>query len=208
MDWREHPIRLPDTLSDGVLRLDAPTLADAPAHHAGEDDEMRRRFDSPRRATLEEMRGALQRWIDQRAAGGPQIAYMVRRPGAGLIGGCEIRLITPRTANIAYWIYPAHRRQGHAARAMRLLMAAAAAIDGLEVLEAHIAPDNLASRRLAERLGFVETGEADEDAWDGAITRRLVYARPVWRRPGPRGGALHRPPPPLRGPPPPAGEDK
>ena len=179
MDWRDHPIRLPDTLSDGVLWLGAPTLADAQAHYDGEDDEMRLRFDSRRRATLEEMRGAMQRWMDQRAAGGPQFVYFARLPDAGLIGGCEIRLITPRSANVSYWLYPAHRGRGLAARAMRLMMAAAATIDGLEVLEAHIAPDNLASRRLAESLGFVETGEADEEAWDGVISRVLVYERPV-----------------------------
>ena len=179
MDWRDHPIRLPDALTDGVLRLDAPTLADAAAHHAGEDEEMRRRFDSRQRATLEEMQAAMQRWIDQRAAGGPQFVYMVRLPDAGLIGGCEIRLITPRTANVSYWIYPQHRRQGHAARAVRLLCAAAPAIDRLAVLEAHISADNLASRRLAERLGFVATGTADEEAWDGAISTRMIYERPV-----------------------------
>ena len=179
MDWRDHPIRLPETLTDGVLRLDGPTLADAAAHHAGEDDEMRLRFDSRRPATLEEMRGAMQRWIDQRAAGGPQFVYMARLPRAGLIGGCELRLITPTNANVSYWIYPQHRRQGHAARAMRLLRAAAAAIDGLAVLEAHIAPDNLASRRLAESLGFVETGTADEEAWDGVISTVVVLERPV-----------------------------
>src|SRR5579863_8562068 len=94
------PIRLPETLTDGELTLDAPSLADAEAHHAGEDDEMRLRFDARRPATLEEMRFAMQRWINARATGGPMWTYMARLPGGELIGGCEIRLITPARANI------------------------------------------------------------------------------------------------------------
>jgi RimJ/RimL family protein N-acetyltransferase len=180
MDWTRHPIRLPARLEDGELALDAPTLADAEAHHAGEDDEMRLRFDSPRRATLEETRGAMQRWIDGRAAGGPQFVYMARLRDAGLVGGCELRLITPASANVSYWLYPAFRGRGYALRAMRLLCAAAAGQPGLEQLEAHIAPDNQASRRLAERLGFAESHLAEDEACDGVVSTRVVYLR----RPG------------------------
>jgi RimJ/RimL family protein N-acetyltransferase len=175
MDLSDHPIRLPETLTDGVLVLDGPTLADAEAHHEREDDEMRLRFDAPRRATLDEMRGAMQRWMDARAAGYPNFAYMARLPGAGLIGGCEIRRVEPDVANVSYWIYPLFRRQGHAARAMRLLLAAAPAIAGLRIIEAHVSPDNLASRRLAENLGFTESGTVEETAWHGGVSTMVRY---------------------------------
>lgn len=56
-----QPLRLPQTLSDGEALLDGHTPADAEAHWTGEDDEMRRRFDAPRPATLEETRAAIQR---------------------------------------------------------------------------------------------------------------------------------------------------
>jgi hypothetical protein len=49
----DHPIRLPESLSDGEIILDSHTELDAAAHLRGEDEEMRRRFDGSRRSTLE-----------------------------------------------------------------------------------------------------------------------------------------------------------
>ena len=43
----DSPLRLPAAHTDGVIRLDSHTLADAEAHVAGEDREMRLRFDAP-----------------------------------------------------------------------------------------------------------------------------------------------------------------
>jgi RimJ/RimL family protein N-acetyltransferase len=113
--------------------------------------------------------------MDARAVGYPNFAYMARLPGAGLIGGCEIRMTAPDVANVSYWLYPQFRRQGHAGRAMRLLLAAAPRIAGLRRIEAHVAPDNLASRRLAERLGFTEAGLTQETAWHGGVSTMVLY---------------------------------
>jgi len=177
MDEALPPIRLPDSLRDGDLLLDSHRLDDAAAHWEREDDEMRRRFDSRRRATLDEMRFAMQRWIDGRANGGPMFAYAVRQAPHGLVGGCEIRLITAERANISYWLYPEYRGRGLAFRAVSLLCNAASSLEGLAQLEAHIAPDNGASRSLAERLGFTKTGLAEEEAWDGVKSIVMTYVR-------------------------------
>jgi RimJ/RimL family protein N-acetyltransferase len=171
-------IRLPDFLTDGVILLDSHTIADAEAHSAGEDEEMVRRFDSPRRATLEETRAAMQRWIDARADGSA-VTYAVRTPSRELIGGCEIRLITPARANVSYWLFPAFRGHGYAARALALLSDAAAAITDLQQVEAHIDADNAASRRLAERCGYVPAGTVEDEAWTGARSTRLLFVRRV-----------------------------
>jgi RimJ/RimL family protein N-acetyltransferase len=181
MDAVLSPICLPDVLRDGDLLLDSHRIEDAETHWAREDDEMRRRFDSRRRATLDEMRLAMQRWMDGRANGGPMFAYAARQTPHGLVGGCELRLITPERANISYWLYPQYRGRGLAFRATSLLCEAAAAVENLVQLEAHIAPDNAASRRLAERLGFVESGLAEEEAWDGVKSMVVIYVRPVPR---------------------------
>ena len=159
-----------------MVRLDSHAVADAEAHSTGEDEEMMRRFDSPRRATLEETRGAMQRWIDARADGSA-VTYAVRTPSRELIGGCEIRLITAARANVSYWLFPAFRGHGYAARALALLSAAAAAITGLEQLEAHIDADNAASRRLAERCGYAEAGTVEDEAWTGERSTRLLFVR-------------------------------
>jgi RimJ/RimL family protein N-acetyltransferase len=173
-----HPIRLPGRLTDGVIALDAHTPDDAEPHWRGEDDEMRLRFDALRPATLEEVQGAVQRWIDFRAAGGPQFAYAMRDGSGTLIGGCELQRRSVETAHVSYWTYSDFRGHGYGARALTLLCAAAAAeIPEIERFEAHIEPDNLASRRVAEKNGFVEIGVIDDETWHGGVVRRLVYER-------------------------------
>src|ERR1700722_2252072 len=119
-------MRLPAPLTDGEIVLDGHTLADAEAHLAGEDEEMRRRFEAPGPATLEGTRAAMARWIAARAAGGPMFAYAVRGPEGVLMGGCEVRLLAADRANVSYWMFPAFRGRGYAARALALLVEAAA----------------------------------------------------------------------------------
>ena len=185
MDGALPLLRLPAALSDRVILLDAHTIADAEAHLEGEDEEMRLRFDSPRPATLAETRAAMTRWIDGRAAGEPMFAYALRDASSRrLVGGCELRMLTQRSANVSYWVFPNFRRQGYAARALALLCEAATHIETLERIEAHIAHDNLASRRVAEHAGFVEVGSVQETSWAGATTTMALYARPMTGRRG------------------------
>ena len=178
MDPIDHPIRLPEVLTDGVIVLDAPTLDDAGPHLAGEDEEMRRRFESPGPGTLEGARAAMGRWITARAAGGPMFAYALRNLTGALMGGCEIRLVSADVANVSYWLFPAFRGRGHASRALRLLCEHAAFIPGLCRIEAHVDPDNIASRRVAEQARFLEVGVVEDATADGSIASRILYVRP------------------------------
>ncbi len=173
------PTRLSDVLTDGRIVLDAHTLEDAEAHWRAEDEETRRRFEAPRPATLAETRATIERWIYGRTVGGPMFAYAVRTPSGVLMGGCELRRTTSAVANVSYWMFPAYRGQGHAARAVRLLSAAATAIEGLRFLEAHVDADNHASRRTAENAGFAEQGAVEDDMLNGAKVSRILYRRPV-----------------------------
>ena len=185
MDEIIRPIRLPDRLTDGQIVLDGHTLADAEAHWLGEDDEMRRRFDWPlmRRVTLEHVEGVMRRWIEARAAGGPMFVYAVRDRSGVLMGGCELRLIDAERANVSYWLYPEHRGRGYAARALALLCEAASRLEGVRRLEAHVAPDNTASRRLAERCGFTEVGTVDDEDVAGGVLTHVLYVRQIDRLP-------------------------
>jgi RimJ/RimL family protein N-acetyltransferase len=169
-------IDLPDRLSDGDIVLDGHTMDDAEAHRHGEDEEMRRRFDDPQPtapATVEQTRAAIGRWMDARVAGGPMIAYAVRQRSGSLIGGCEVRLLSSDRANVSYWIFPQFRGRGYATRALRLLCESAARIEGLRRLEAHIGPDNIASQRVAQKVGFVEVVHAESET----VHRRRIFAR-------------------------------
>jgi len=173
------PMPLPPTMGDGVIVLDAHTLEDAEAHHAGEDMEMVRRFDGTEKASLEQIRGAMARWMAMRAAGGPQFAYAMRGRSGVLMGGCELQRRHADTAHVSYWLYPAFRGQGYASRGLALLCAEAAKIDGVATIEADIAADNFASQGVALRNGFVRVGTVTEETWAGDIVTLDRYVRPA-----------------------------
>ena len=172
-------LRLPETLTDGTILLDAHRPEDAETHWREEDEEMRRRFDAIRPPTLDETRTAIARWIDGRAAGGPMFAYALREPSGRLVGGCELRMRSAEVANLSYWLFPAFRGRGYAARAVAMLCRAAAGVEGLRWLQARIAPDNAGSRRVAEKAGFVAAGMVEEEAWTGVSSLMMLYVRPV-----------------------------
>jgi RimJ/RimL family protein N-acetyltransferase len=174
------PLPLPPTLTDGVIWLDSHTIEDAEAHYAGEDMEMVRRFDGTEKASVEQLRDAMRRWIAMRAAGGPQFAYALRDGVGGvLMGGCELQRRHADTAHVSYWLYPAFRGRGYASRGLALLCAEAAKIDGIETIQAEIAADNLASRGVALRNGFVQDGTVTDKTWMGVVVTLDRYMRPV-----------------------------
>ena len=190
-------IRLPKSLKDGTLLLNAYQVEDAEAHLEGEDEEMRRRFDAVRPATLEETRQAMRRWIEGRRTGAPMFAYAIRRRSGPLIGGCELRMRSAVSANVSYWIFPQFRRRGYALRALSLLCDAASSVGELERLEARVAPDNVASRRVLDKANFVESGTVEEIAWTGKASMMLLYVRfivgPSRPRPVTRARRARRP---------------
>ena len=173
------PMPLPPTLTDGVILLDSHTVEDAEAHFAGEDMEMVRRFDGSEKASVEQLRGAMRRWMDMRAAGGPQFAYAMRDLSGALMGGCELQRRRRDTTHVSYWSYAGFRGHGYASRALALVCAAAAKIEGVEMIEAHIDADNTASLGVASRNGFIRVGEVAEETWSGGTVTRLRLVRPA-----------------------------
>ncbi|MBL6936226.1 MAG: hypothetical protein ISS15_13775 [Alphaproteobacteria bacterium] len=55
----------------------------------------------------------------------------------------------------------------------------AATLPGARQIEAHVDADNSASRRVAERAGFVETGTVVDDVWTGETVTRVRYVKPL-----------------------------
>ena len=160
-------IDLPPVLADGVVRLDSPTPEDALAHWRGEDAEMRRRFDDPEPEVLKPLelaQAAMARWIDGRAAGGPQFAYALRVEGRVLAGGCELQRPEHDRARVSWWLFPNYRGRGLASRAARLLCRGAFdSMPELRAIEAHIAHDNHSSRHVALSVGFIESGDVTSE---------------------------------------------
>ena len=82
-----------------------------------------------------------------------------------------------RHGEVGYWIRHTARRQGYVSEALAALLEYAKRELGLQRFEAHIASENTASRRVAERLGLRIAGRrAPAPRWDGPAAEVLVYA--------------------------------
>ena len=147
-------------LSDGVVVLDCLTVTDAYTHWAGEDDEQARRFGwYPRRSTLDGVRAYILESQHQWRQDGARRTLAIRMAETRtLVGGCETRLQPDGSAEVSWWIYPAHRRQGFATRGVRLMLQHFSKHVGVSRFVALIEPDNDASRGVARNAGFIESG--------------------------------------------------
>ena len=87
---------------------------------------------------------------------GEHYAFAVRDATSGaLLGGCGLNQINRahRSANLGYWVRATCQRHGIAVAAARLVARFGFAELGLLRIEIVTLPDNLASRRVAEKLG-------------------------------------------------------
>jgi RimJ/RimL family protein N-acetyltransferase len=143
------------SLTDGVVVLTGYTSDDVAAHLAGEDEETARRFGWwPQTSTEATVRDAFNHWADSWETGGPTRTFAAREVETGrLVGGCELRLNPGEPPEVSYWTAASERRRGHATRALTLLLQYARSI-GVTQVESHVAEDNQASRRVAEKAGF------------------------------------------------------
>lgn len=82
------------------------------------------------------------------------------------------------SAEVGFWVHPAHRGRGVAGAALALAVELAGR-SGLSTLTARTVPENRASQRVLERSGFVR-GEATRDtAPSGQDVVLLPYLREV-----------------------------
>jgi RimJ/RimL family protein N-acetyltransferase len=107
---------------------------------------------------------ALAAWDDGRRA-----EFLVEEAGTGTrLGrvGLDLRPHDPGAAEIGYWMAPAARGQGVATVAVRTLCQWAFPELGLALIEWHCEVGNVASRRVAEKAGFLI---------EGALRARLIH---------------------------------
>jgi ribosomal-protein-serine acetyltransferase len=108
-------------------------------------------------ATVTALRGFIRGCLEGFAAGTQVQTYI--RVGGGLVGSCGLRISLPtRTGEIGYWLDAEHEGRGIASRSARALVTAGFLERGLLRMELRTAVDNVRSRALAERLGFVQEG--------------------------------------------------
>src|SRR5712691_5939353 len=108
-------------LTDSVVLLRPLLMSDAAEHLVGEDDEQRRWFESPRHGRLDDVIAFVQRSQASWRAGGPLRNFAICDAVTNaLVGNVELRDRGDGRANISYVVFPAFRRRGLAARAIRL----------------------------------------------------------------------------------------
>jgi ribosomal-protein-alanine N-acetyltransferase len=106
---------------------------------------------------------------------------ITRRGSDELIGTCGFwRLVKPHfRAEIGYELAPEAWGQGIMAEAVGAALAFGFGTMGLHSVEANIHPDNAASRRVLEKLGFVQEGyfrESYYEAREGIFTDAAVFS--------------------------------
>lgn len=149
------------TLADGLIHLRPPTEADIDAiTEACQDPEIQRWTGVPSPYLREHAVEYLRKCDDERAAGRTENFLAVDDAGrvVGSFGVMELDK-APRYGEIGYWVHRDARGQGVASRGVTLLRDWAAQERGLELVELLIHEDNALSQRVAERTGFLDTGE-------------------------------------------------
>ena len=95
--------------------------------------------------------------VDEDWEAGREYRYVVL-PGRGekvLLGLASLhRRVGPRAIEVGYWVDVRHLRRGHATAAARVLTDAALALPDVERVEIHCDERNVASARVAARLGY------------------------------------------------------
>lgn len=118
---------------------------------------------------------AAQRWSS--GQGGP--LAVVTAADDVVCGACGIVRadLVSGTAELGYWTAPHARRRGLTYRAVALLADWAQRAGGLQLVELHIEPANVASRRVAERAAFVYDGDLRKEHRDRADVAFHRYVR-------------------------------
>ena len=171
---------LPDPpLTDGVVRLRPWLEADVDTIvAAGHDPVIPEMTTVVRGGTLGDAHTFIARQ-HTRTAGGSGIPLAIAEAGGGrAVGwiGANRPDLANRRADIGYWVLAAARGRGLAARATALFVPWLVETLGLVRVEAVVAPDNHASRRVVEGLGFER---------EGLLRAYMVFPAGLWRGAGP-----------------------
>jgi RimJ/RimL family protein N-acetyltransferase len=115
------------------------------------------------------------------AAEGRAVNLLIVDAGDRLLGSVGLLELdrAPGYAEIGYWVAAPARGRGVASRAVALLRDWGRDALGLRLIEILPHADNAPSRRVAEKAGFLDTGEVRASPRDAE--QRAVYAVYAWR---------------------------
>ena len=169
------------TLRDAGLVLRPKRLADAAAITAAcQDPEIPRWTFVPSPYSLEDARSFLRISAEEEAAGKSVNLLAVDAADERLLGSFSVMELDrePGYGEIGYWVAAEARGRGIATRALRMLADWARAELGLTRIAVIPHKDNVASRRVAEKAGFTDTGELARAQRSGA--EEPVFAVYAW----------------------------
>jgi RimJ/RimL family protein N-acetyltransferase len=150
---------------DGTIRLRPLTLADAHEWLAGEDDDMARGFEFPRRSTHEDVVRAIGDWSESWRLAGPVRQWAICDSAtAAIAGGVELRQLEGSDVNLSYVVFPPWRRRGIATRAAELALGYAATEMHATRAVIKVLDSNAASLAVARHLGAQLVGTTPSDA--------------------------------------------
>jgi RimJ/RimL family protein N-acetyltransferase len=123
----------------------------------------------------EDARSFVAQTIEWRALGRELTFAIVADPDDELLGMAGVRL-SDEPPTVGYWMAPEARGRGLASAATRALTGWAFETFGPARIALHAEPGNLASRRVAEKCGFVRVsgtivGANDRDLWVFELAR-------------------------------------
>ena len=148
---------MPLPLQTPRLTLRSPRVEDAQALLAVFGDPVVMRYvGDGRTRSVEELGAAIGRGIVLESERGFNMSVVVRRTDGQVLGDCGLSVWQPTgEVEIGWRFAKKHWGHGFAHEAAQEVLRFAAEEIGLRRLISVVHPDNLASRKLAERLGFV-----------------------------------------------------
>lgn len=125
-----------------------------------------------------EARANIERAADAWRDGSWAVFRIADRATDQVVGGINLRLADNEIAEISYFLRESARGRGLATRAVLLVTRWAFRDLGIERIELRVQPENEASRRVAERAGFLFEGtERASRAWpDGTRFDSLLFS--------------------------------
>jgi RimJ/RimL family protein N-acetyltransferase len=124
--------------------------------------------------------GYIAGWDDGRRA-----EFVAEDASATPLGRVGLRLVEPGAAEVGYWVDPRARNRGVATTAVRAVCQWVVTTAGIEVIEWRCQAGNVASRRVAEKAGFLIEATLRKrrvrngvrvDEWVGSLLRDEVMA--------------------------------
>jgi len=131
--------------------------------------------DIGRRQTADEVRLGLD-LLDRAHNRGERLVYGLWHRATGrFVGETGLYDVSGSRCTVGYWLRVTARGHGFVDEALSALERHAFRVLGLNVIEAHIAPDNVASRRVVDRHGYEAIGARMADASGMARQTRCSF---------------------------------